>query len=231
MRDFRRVRRCATGPDRGRDCRRGRRRRALSDRASRVHRNVERWDRWNEVDQFIQKKYEHPSGAQLPSMAVGFDTGHKSKIVQAFVRRCRPRRVFATKGQGLSGAPWVTRSRRQAILLLKANTAKEAIYSRLNLEQTGPGLHSPSENSRPGILPSNGERKGCDQVPVRYACESLRRTWAQRSVGYHGCMPSHAGSVAARIMRNWRRNWKMNQESRNPLSPGKHVQSRQEASF
>ncbi len=163
MRDFRRVRRCATGPDRGRDCRRGRRRRALSDRASRVHRNVERWDRWNEVDQFIQKKYEHPSGAQLPSMAVGFDTGHKSKIVQAFVRRCRPRRVFATKGQGLHGAPWVTRSRRQAILLLKANTAKEAIYSRLNLEQTGPGLHSPSENSRPGILPSNGERKGCDQ--------------------------------------------------------------------
>lgn len=106
--------------------------------------NIERWDVWDEVDQFIQKKYQHPLGAELKPYACGFDTGHKSKIVQAFVKRCRPRLVYATKGIGTSGIPWVTRSRKQPILLLKVNTAKEAIYSRLNLEQHGPGyIHLP----------------------------------------------------------------------------------------
>jgi len=106
--------------------------------------NVERWDLWNEVDEFIQRKWVHVSGTPLALSAAGFDTGHKSKIVQAFIRRCRPRKVFATKGIGTSGVPWVSRSRKQPIFLLRVNTAKEAIYSRLNLEEFGPGyIHVP----------------------------------------------------------------------------------------
>jgi phage terminase large subunit GpA-like protein len=106
--------------------------------------NVERWELWNEADEFIQGKYRHASGIDLAISAVGFDSGHKSKIVQSFVRRCSPRRVFATKGVGTSGIPWVVRSRKQPILLLKINSAKEAIYSRLNLDSPGPGyMHFP----------------------------------------------------------------------------------------
>jgi len=52
--------------------------------------------------------------------------------------------VFSVKGIGTSGVPWVTRSRKAPVLLLKTHTAKEAIYSRLNLTEEGPGyLHFP----------------------------------------------------------------------------------------
>jgi phage terminase large subunit GpA-like protein len=101
--------------------------------------NVEQWYLWDEIDAFIQQKWKHESGAELSPVAVGFDTGHKSKIVLQYVKRCQPRRVFATKGVGTSGVPWVQRSRKQPIFLLRVNTAKEAIYSRANLEEFGPG--------------------------------------------------------------------------------------------
>lgn len=101
--------------------------------------NIEEWSLWDEIDGYIQQKWKHASGAELSPVAVGFDTGHKPKIVLQFVKRCQPRRVFATKGRGTSGVPWVQRSRKQPIYLLQVNTAKEAIYSRANLEQFGPG--------------------------------------------------------------------------------------------
>jgi len=104
--------------------------------------NVEQWYLWDEIDAYIQQKWKHASGAELSPVAAGFDTGHKTKIVLQYVKRCQPRRVFATKGVGTSGIPWVQRSRKQPIFLLRVNTAKEAIYSRANLEEPGPGyLH------------------------------------------------------------------------------------------
>jgi phage terminase large subunit GpA-like protein len=101
--------------------------------------NVETWSIWNEVDDYIQKKWPHESGADLQPAAIGFDTGHKSKIVQAFVKRCRPRRVFATKGRGSWNTPWISRSRTQALVLIYVNVGKEAVYSRANIEEFGPG--------------------------------------------------------------------------------------------
>ncbi len=82
------------------------------------------------------------SGAELQVAATCIDSGHKPKIVYSFVKRCQPRRVFAVKGVGTNGVPWVTRSKKLPVLLLKVNAAKEAVYSRLNLEEPGPGyLH------------------------------------------------------------------------------------------
>jgi phage terminase large subunit GpA-like protein len=101
--------------------------------------NVEQWYLWDEIDAYIQQKFRHSSGAELSPVVAGFDTGHKSKIVLQYVKRCQPRRIFATKGVGTSGVPWVQRSRKQPIFLLRVNTAKEAIYSRANLEEFGPG--------------------------------------------------------------------------------------------
>lgn len=104
--------------------------------------NIEEWSLWDEIDAYIQQKWKHASGVELSPVAAGFDTGHKPKIVLQFIKRCQPRRVFATKGVGTSGVPWVQRSRKQPIFLLRVNTAKEAVYSRANLEEFGPGyLH------------------------------------------------------------------------------------------
>jgi phage terminase large subunit GpA-like protein len=101
--------------------------------------NIETWALWDELDAFLQKKFLHASGAELSVAAACVDSGHKGKIVYSFVKRCQPRRVFAVKGIGTNGVPWVTRSRKAPVLLLKTHTAKEAIYSRLNLTEPGPG--------------------------------------------------------------------------------------------
>lgn len=108
------------------------------------HGNIERWEVWNEFDQWLQKPRRHASGVMLQVAAAAIDSGHKPRIVQAFVDRCSPRRVFAVKGVGTSGLPWVTRSKNSRLLLLKVSTAKESIYSRLKLDEPGPGyMHFP----------------------------------------------------------------------------------------
>ncbi len=80
------------------------------------------------------------SGAELQPAAAGFDSGHNTKTVYEYVKRCQPRRVYATKGIGTSGVPWVTRARKLPVMLLKINTAKENIYSRANIIEPGPGF-------------------------------------------------------------------------------------------
>lgn len=107
--------------------------------------NIEQWSVWDEFDAWTQSKFRHVSGHVLQPAAVAVDSGHKPKMVNAFVRRCSPRAVFSVRGTGYSGIPWVTRSKTQKIALVKVNVAKEAVYARLNLIDHGPGyMHTPA---------------------------------------------------------------------------------------
>lgn len=107
--------------------------------------NIEQWSLWDEFYAWTQTRFRHISGNILQAAAVAVDSGHKPKMVNAFVRRCSPRAVFSVRGVGYSGIPWVTRSKTQKIALVKVNVAKEAIYARLNLVDHGPGyMHTPT---------------------------------------------------------------------------------------
>jgi phage terminase large subunit GpA-like protein len=111
--------------------------------------NIAQWTIWNEFDAWIQSKFRHVSGHELAPAVVAIDSAHNGKMVYAFAQRCAPRAVFAVRGVGTGGMPWVTGSKtRSRLKLAKVNTAKETIYSRLKLIDHGPGYcHFPETYS------------------------------------------------------------------------------------
>src|SRR6266446_3683034 len=109
--------------------------------------NTETPELWNQFDQWIQKKWRHPSGHSLWAACVCVDSGNKPKPVYDYSYRCSPRQVYAIKGDRGYVANWVSRStgRNQRLFILKVDTAKENLYSRLRLGEYGPGYqHYPS---------------------------------------------------------------------------------------
>jgi len=105
------------------------------------------------LDDILQKKYQHPSGAEIGISCCFIDSGHKTKSVYGFTKPREGRRVYAIKGMGGPGIPLVGRPTRRgkeraALLPVGTDTAKELIYSRLSLGEKGAGfMHFP--NDRP----------------------------------------------------------------------------------
>lgn len=64
---------------------------------------------WDDLDKALLKVYEHESGAKLRIAAACIDSGgHFTKMVYAFVKDKKARRVFAIKGMGGEGRAVVT---------------------------------------------------------------------------------------------------------------------------
>jgi phage terminase large subunit GpA-like protein len=107
--------------------------------------NTELTSFWQEVDDWVQRKWKHPSGKTLQPASVAIDANYLSRRVYAFVKKCQPRRVFAVRGVGSDMMPWINRSRTKSILYnLNVDAGKNAMFSRLNMKEAGPGyLHFP----------------------------------------------------------------------------------------
>jgi phage terminase large subunit GpA-like protein len=109
--------------------------------------NTERLEIFAELDQWIQKAWKHPSGHELAPACACIDAGNKPDQVYHYVQRCAPRRVYAIKGYRGYVPNWVARSagRNQRLFILKVDTPKESLYSRLRLIEHGPGYqHFPA---------------------------------------------------------------------------------------
>ena len=99
---------------------------------------------WTSLDEFLTRSWKHESGVQLRVASAMIDTGYQSKIVYDF---CKPRevnRVFAIKGVAGVNRPVVSRpnrgnSAKVALFSLGVDSAKELIYSRLKIEDSGAG--------------------------------------------------------------------------------------------
>jgi phage terminase large subunit GpA-like protein len=105
---------------------------------------------WDEVDGYLKKAWRHPSGHWLSPYCTLIDSGDKPHPMYAFVRKCAPRLVFASKGfQGFQ-PNWCNRSggSNQRLFILKTDTPKENLYSNLRLTEYGPGFcHFPSNDA------------------------------------------------------------------------------------
>lgn len=99
---------------------------------------------WSKLSQVITRTYQHPSASKLGIMGTAIDTGgHYTQEVYRYVRN-HPYRVFAIKGNAIQGGPLVsrpTKSNLGKVNLFSVNTvtAKDLIYSRLNLVEPGQG--------------------------------------------------------------------------------------------
>lgn len=99
---------------------------------------------WSKLTTVLARTFQHPSGTKLGIMGAAIDTG--GHYTQEVYRYCRhyPYKVFAIKGSNTPGGPLVSRPSKRnlgKVNLFSVNTitAKDTIYSRLNLSNPGPG--------------------------------------------------------------------------------------------
>ena len=110
--------------------------------------NTERRDVWDKLDEFLGRRWKHPTGASLKIVTACVDSGDRTKVVYNYVKRRQGRRIFAVKGSNVRGAaPIAKRSLKAAGIMLFSvgtDTIKDSIFERLKLESDGPRfMHFP----------------------------------------------------------------------------------------
>jgi len=109
---------------------------------------------WEQADQWLGQRFRHESGAELPISSVCVDSGFATKSVYQFVQPRQLRRVFAIKGRAGEGLGVTSKPSRKTLGLessgfvdlftIGVDTAKGLIYSRLRMDEPGPGyIHFP----------------------------------------------------------------------------------------
>jgi phage terminase large subunit GpA-like protein len=105
---------------------------------------------WADLDAVLSRVWAHELGTTLRIAAACIDSGgHATKQAYDFARTRGHRRIFAIKGVGGAGAPVIKLSTRKnkgkvVLALVGADTCKGLIYSRLQVEEYGPGyMHFP----------------------------------------------------------------------------------------
>jgi phage terminase large subunit GpA-like protein len=144
---------------------------------------------WDQLDAFLLKDWFTPNGVKLTISATCIDSGgHYTQEVYDFCKAREYRRIFAVKGKGGSGVPFIYKTSKVGIkkdtylFIIGVNEGKDTIYSRLKIE----------EPEKPGYchFPLNVE-KGYDEAyfigltseykkPKRVN-GSIRYEWVKRS--------------------------------------------------
>ena len=110
---------------------------------------------WQQLEAWLDTRYEHESGATVGIAATCIDSGHRTDTVYALARKLSRRRVFAVKGRGGAGIPIVSAPQRKKIASASAakraakqrgvdlftigtDEAKSTIYARLKINEPGP---------------------------------------------------------------------------------------------
>ena len=101
---------------------------------------------WNELDEYLKKKFKHPSGLFIGITAAGIDTGgHHTQKVYDFVRGKQARRIYGIRGASQPGKPIAPRKPsynnkgKIPLYFIGTSAGKDVIYSRLRLTEPGPG--------------------------------------------------------------------------------------------
>lgn len=101
---------------------------------------------WDDLDNYINATYTRADGVELRVSCTCIDSGgHFTDEVYKYCKRREFKRVFAVKGSSIAGKPIVSRPTTSNKLKVKlftvgTDTAKELIFSRLQLEDFGEGF-------------------------------------------------------------------------------------------
>lgn len=136
---------------------------------------------WAQLDEILLATYEHPYGEPMLVRATCVDSGgHHTRAVYNYAKTRAGHRVFAIKGVGGEGKPIVGRPSRNNIgkvplYPVGVDTAKELVYSRLRIDEAGPGFcHFPERRDDEYFRQLTAER----QV-IRYHKGYPVRTWVK----------------------------------------------------
>lgn len=103
-------------------------------------------DLWADLDSYLEQRTRRVDGVELPIHAACIDSGgHHTQAVYRFVRDKNRRRIYAVKGMAGAGRPvWPRRASKNNkgrinLFLVGVDSAKDAVYARLRIENPGPG--------------------------------------------------------------------------------------------
>ncbi|MCK5748505.1 MAG: phage terminase large subunit family protein [Oricola sp.] len=107
---------------------------------------------WDDLDTVLQQTIQSSDGRTLSIACACVDSGgHQTQRVYEYCKAREHNRVFAIKGASQIGKPLVSKFSKNNKLRVKlftigTDTAKQMIYSRLKIHQTGPGYcHFPAD--------------------------------------------------------------------------------------
>lgn len=110
---------------------------------------------WEDLDMILEKTYRRKDGVELKVMTTCIDSGgHHTKEVYEYCKKRELKRVWAIKGQGGSGMPFVIRPKRRNdagvwLFNLGVDVGKDTVTSRLKIQEKGPGYcHFPMDKGR-----------------------------------------------------------------------------------
>lgn len=136
---------------------------------------------WSDLDSILAQEFEREDGKSLHVRAVCIDSGgHHTNSVYNYVRPREGKRIFAIKGVGGEGKPMVGKPSRNNIGKIKlfpigVDSAKELLYSRLKINEPGPGYcHFPTTRSDEYFRQLTAEK-----LVVRYHKGFARREWVK----------------------------------------------------
>ena len=94
-----------------------------------------------QVEDYLSKKFTHPTGVEIGVTCAAFDSGHKTKAVYRFCKRNFARRFYAVKGSSTPHSPLVQANKNKFygiwLYNIGTDTAKDSIFSRLKIEDVG----------------------------------------------------------------------------------------------
>ncbi|MGG4034216.1 phage terminase large subunit family protein [Paenibacillus cisolokensis] len=111
---------------------------------------------WDMLDaQVIDRSFVRRDGQELQVLSTAVDSGgHFTKEVYTFCKKREMRRVWAIKGKGGVGVPYIVRPKRRNdegvwLFTLGVDVGKDTLSSRLALKEPGPGYcHFPADPKR-----------------------------------------------------------------------------------
>ena len=108
---------------------------------------------WNQLDSILSRGYIHACGMPLYILTMAIDSGYATQAVYNYCRNRAPKTI-AIKGSSSSGIPIISAPRWQELnykgerikkgvqlWMIGTDTAKSTIYSRLGIEEPGPGYY------------------------------------------------------------------------------------------
>lgn len=174
---------------------------------------------WAQLDEFLQRKFVHESGAPLRITATAVDAGYRTQTVFSWCRSRTHRHIFPVRGQSQAGKTILGRPTKQDVdhrgqkipngidlWPIGTDTAKSKIYARLKIGAPGPGcMHFPL-----GLPDEYYKGLTAERLVSRYHRGFLQRVWekdaAERNEPLDLEVYAYAAAIYAGVTRiNWDR--------------------------
>ena len=141
---------------------------------------------WQALDEYLQKRFPHESGASLRIIATAVDSGYRTQTVYDWCRRRLHRHIFPVKGQSQTGKTVLGRPSKQdvdhngevmkdgvEVWPIGTDTAKAKIYARLKIETAGEKcMHFPM-----GLPDEYYTQLTSERLTSRYHKGYLKTSW------------------------------------------------------